>query len=86
VLGVPTTLPKSGRGGYRRRWVPVASEQRLLGATLFIALVFCVAISVLPLPLVLPALGLFVVLAGVTLATYAQVASRLGVRSITGLV
>jgi hypothetical protein len=82
---VPTTLPKRGPGGYRRRWVPVAAEQGLLGATLFIALVFCVAVSVLPSPLVLPASGLCIVLAGIALAAYEQVVRRLGIRSTSRL-
>lgn len=57
----------------------------MLGATLFITLVFCVVISVLPLALVLPALGLVVVLSGVMLGIYVQVTSRLGIRSAPGL-
>jgi hypothetical protein len=83
--GVPTTLPKRRSGGYRHRWAPVGSEQRLLGASLFIIVALCVVMSVFPPPLVLPALGLVIVLSGVTVGIYAQVASRLQNRSVTGL-
>jgi hypothetical protein len=83
--GVPTTLPKRGSGGYRHRWAPVGSEQRLLGASLFVTVVFCVVMSVFPPPLVLPAWGLIIMLSGVMVGIYAQVASRLHNRSATGL-
>jgi hypothetical protein len=47
--------------------------------------VFCVVMSAFPPPLVLTAWGLIIVLSGVMVGIYAQVASRLHNRSATGL-
>jgi hypothetical protein len=70
VLVMPTSLPRKSPGGYRRQSAGGASEPGLLGATLFVALVFSVMTSALPAQLVLPAMSVIVVLSGLLVGAW----------------
>lgn len=74
---MPTTLPNKKPGGYHRQSAGAAIESGLLVATLLVALAFCIATSLLPAQLVLPALSLIVLICGLMLGAAALVARSL---------
>jgi hypothetical protein len=69
---MPTTLPKRRLSGTpRRQSTSVASERGLLGTTVYVALVFCLATSFLPAEFVLPAMSAIVVVSGLVVGVWA---------------
>ncbi len=82
---MPTTLPTKKSRRLHRQSADAATERNLLGASVFVALAFCVLTALLPAQLVLPAVGVVVILAGLILGLSVLVLGRLSPSANTGM-
>lgn len=67
---MPTTLPKEKSRRACRQTAGAGSEREWLGASLFVALAFCVITALLPAKFVLPAVSIVVILSGLALGAW----------------
>ena len=73
---MPTTLPKKKSGDFGLRSEGASSENGLLWASVFLALVFSISTAVLPAESVLPVVAIVVILSGMVVGASAKVVAR----------
>lgn len=73
---MPTTLPREKLKRSCHQTADVVSERELLGASVFVALAFCVLTAMLPAEFVLPAVSITVIVSGLVLGAWTLLMSR----------